>query len=97
MEGCLKARSSTGLGGLWENGGKFDHVVRTQWGVVGWEEEDGGKVRQAEGETLMKGIVVPIPSSGELSGDQIQPPDITHLTQQIPKPSILVRRLRDGE
>lgn len=38
-----------------------------------------------------------ITSSGELSGDQTQPPDVTHLTHPIPKPRTLARKLRDGE
>lgn len=46
---------------------------------------------------MIKQIFVPMTHSDELCGDQIQPPDVTHLTDQIPKPGILARKLRDGE
>ena len=46
---------------------------------------------------MIKQTSMPMTRSGELSGDQTQLPEITQLTHQFPKPSILARKLRDGE
>lgn len=45
-----------------------------------------GGVGVAGQEALIKQNFVPITNSGELHGDQIQPPDSTHLTHQSPNP-----------
>ena len=64
---------------------------------VGWGEGEGGKISWAEGEALIKQNSVSVTRSGELGGDQTQLPELTQLIHQLPKPSILARKLRDGE
>lgn len=46
---------------------------------------------------MIKQISGPMIRSGELRGHKIQPPEITHLTHQVPKPGVLARKLRDDK
>lgn len=77
--------------------GEWQEVQCSGNPVGGVGREQRGKVSWAKGGAFIKQTSLPITSSGELCGDQSQPPEITHLAHRVPKAGILARKLRDGE